>query len=178
MSKSMTPAEKNHDIYDKEMGAIVHALKHFRHLVEGGKFPLHILTDHKNLEYFKKSQVLNKRQHRWLQFLQRFNFTISYRPGNKSGKPDALSRRPDHRPEGGQKNRLRRFSTLPKSLISTPTTVITTSKTSRTFPPLSPTSTSSSASPPSSDSTPPSPPSLPTSPPTLPQHPRPSGRRW
>ncbi|KAG8929440.1 hypothetical protein FRC01_004339 [Tulasnella sp. 417] len=101
MSKSMTPAERRYDIYDKEMLAIVRAFKYWRHYLEGGKFPIRILTDHKSLEYFKKAQTLNHRQHRWLQDLSRFNFTISYRPGSKSGKPDALSRRPDHYPEEG-----------------------------------------------------------------------------
>ncbi|KIO17550.1 hypothetical protein M407DRAFT_84869, partial [Tulasnella calospora MUT 4182] len=83
------------------MLAIVRALKYWRHYLEGAKFPIRILTDHKNLEYFKKAQVLNHRQHRWLQELARFDFTIEYRPGTKSGKPDALSRRSDHRPEEG-----------------------------------------------------------------------------
>lgn len=101
MSKSMTPAERRYDIYDKEMLGVVRGLQHFRPQLEGAKFPVKILTDHKNLEYFKKAQVLNDRQHRWLNQLQRYDFTISYRPGPKSGKPDALSRRPDHRPEGG-----------------------------------------------------------------------------
>lgn len=101
MSKSMTPAERHYDIYDKEMLAIVRALTYWRQYLEGAKFPIQIITDHKNLEYFKTTQTLNHRQHRWLQDLLRFDFKISYRPGEKSGKPDALSRRPDHRPEEG-----------------------------------------------------------------------------
>lgn len=59
MSKSMTPAERNYNIYDKEMLPIVQAFKSWRHYLQGGKFPVRILTDHNNLKYFKKSQKLN-----------------------------------------------------------------------------------------------------------------------
>ena len=42
------------------------------------------------------AKKLNKRQARWSLFLSRFHFTLCHRPGSKSLKPDALSRRPDH----------------------------------------------------------------------------------
>jgi len=35
---------------------------------------------------------LNARQARWSLFFGRFNFTLTYRPGSKNTKPDALSR--------------------------------------------------------------------------------------
>lgn len=95
MSKSMTPAERNYDIHDKELLAIMASLEEWRHLVEGsGTFQ--ILTDHRNLEYFTKAQKLNRRQARWSAELQRFDFTLHHRPGRLSAKPDALSRRADH----------------------------------------------------------------------------------
>jgi len=59
------------------------------HLVE-------IWTDHKNLEYFMTAKKLNRRQARWSLYLARFNFKLIHRPGRSMGKPDALSRRPDH----------------------------------------------------------------------------------
>jgi RNase H-like domain found in reverse transcriptase len=62
MSKSMTPAERNYGISDKEALAIVKALAHWRHWLEGTKIPISVLTDHKNLEYFSKPRVLNRRQ--------------------------------------------------------------------------------------------------------------------
>jgi len=43
----------------------------------------------------------NQRQIRWAQLLASFNFKITYRPGSRSGKPDALSRRLEYRPEEG-----------------------------------------------------------------------------
>jgi hypothetical protein len=54
----------------------------------------HPYTDHRNLEYFKAAKALNQRQARWSLFFSRFDFQLSYRPGSKGGKPDALSRMP------------------------------------------------------------------------------------
>jgi len=41
------PAERNYDIYDKEMLAVMRALEQWRHYLEGAKHPVQILTDHK-----------------------------------------------------------------------------------------------------------------------------------
>jgi len=99
-SRSLTTAEANYTIYDKELLAIIVAFDVWRHHLEGAKFPVQVITDHKNLLYFKKPQNLNQRQIRWSLFLSKFTFRISYRAGNKSGKPDSLSRRPDYIPKG------------------------------------------------------------------------------
>ncbi|KAG5281322.1 hypothetical protein AALO_G00069940 [Alosa alosa] len=47
---------------------------------------------HRNLEYLRSAKRLNPRQARWSLFFTRFDFTLSYRPGHKNVKPDALSR--------------------------------------------------------------------------------------
>ena len=62
ISKSLSPAECNYDIYDKEMLAIMHALEQWCHYLKGTKHPVQILTDHKNLEYFMTAQKLNCQQ--------------------------------------------------------------------------------------------------------------------
>jgi len=95
-SKSLSPVERNYEIHDKEMLAIVQALEEWRHFLEGAAHPIEIFTDHKNLEYFMSAKKLNRRQARWSLFLARFDFTLRHRPGRTMGKPDALSRRPDH----------------------------------------------------------------------------------
>jgi len=57
------------------------------------------------LEYFTTTKVLNRRQARWVQELAGIDFKIHYRPGTQNGKPDALSRRSEYRPEiGGVEN--------------------------------------------------------------------------
>ena len=89
----MTPAERNYGISDKEALAVVKALQHWRHWLEGTKIPVEILTDHKNLEYFMKPRILNRRQLHWLDLLSHYNYLISYRPGDRNGVADALSRK-------------------------------------------------------------------------------------
>ena len=51
LSKSMTPPEKNYEIYDKELLAIMTALKSWRHYLLDAKQPFEIWTDHENLKY-------------------------------------------------------------------------------------------------------------------------------
>ncbi|MBN3319773.1 ARHG9 factor, partial [Atractosteus spatula] len=48
--------------------------------------------DHKNLEYLQSAKRLCPRQARWSLFFSRFNFLITYTPGSKNVKADALSR--------------------------------------------------------------------------------------
>jgi len=52
--------------------------------------------DHKNLEYFMMAKKLNCCQAHWSLYLARFDFKLVHHPGHCMGKPDALSRRPDH----------------------------------------------------------------------------------
>src|SRR6202158_4436240 len=48
-----------------------------------------------NLQYFKETNQLNRRQARWAEVLQEYNFKIVYRKGSANGKVDALSRCPE-----------------------------------------------------------------------------------
>ena len=100
LSRKFSPAELNYDIHDKEMVAIVLAFKEWEYLLKSCQQKIVVWTDHKNLEYFTSSKVLTRRQARWSEFLSEFDFIVKYRPGDKNGKPDALSRRWDLRPEG------------------------------------------------------------------------------
>src|SRR5258705_10070620 len=97
ISKGLSPPERNYNIYDKEMLAIIRALEQWRHYLEGAKHPVQVLTDHKNLEYFMTAQKLSRRQAHWSTYLSRFDLDLSYRPGKSSTKPDLLSRRTDHK---------------------------------------------------------------------------------
>ena len=64
ISKSLNEAERNYEIHNKEMLAIIRCLEAWRHFLEGAKDWFEIWTDHKNLEYFIKAQKLNRRQAR------------------------------------------------------------------------------------------------------------------
>jgi len=95
-SKSLSPVERNYKIHDKEMLTIIHVLEEWRHFLEGARHPVEIWTDHKNLEYFITAKKLNCCQARWSLYLARFDFKLVHHPKRSMGKPDALSRRPDH----------------------------------------------------------------------------------
>jgi len=62
LSKSLNEMERNYEIHDKEMLAIIRGLENWRYLLEGARFKFEIWTDHKNLEYFMKAQKLNRKQ--------------------------------------------------------------------------------------------------------------------
>jgi len=100
-SRKFQPAEINYEIHDKELLAIVDAFKHWRRYCEGATHQIQVFSDHQNLEYFTTTKVLNRRQARWAQELAGIDFRIYYRPGTQNGKPDALSRRSEYRPEKG-----------------------------------------------------------------------------
>lgn len=91
-SHRLTPSERNYDIGNRELLAVRLALGEWRHWLEGSGVPFVVWTDHKNLEYIRSAKRLNSRQARWALFFGRFDFHISYRPGSKNGKADALSR--------------------------------------------------------------------------------------
>ena len=95
ISKSLNEAERNYEIHDKEMLAIIRYLEAWRHFLEGAKDRFEIWTDHKNLEYFMKAQKLNQRQARWSLYLSRFDFALKHVAGKSMGRADSLSRRVD-----------------------------------------------------------------------------------
>lgn len=53
---------------------------------------MRVITDHRNLQHFREKKTLNRRQVRWSQFLEEFDFVIEYCPGKLGEKPDALTR--------------------------------------------------------------------------------------
>lgn len=93
-SKTMSDAERNYEIHDKEMLAIIRALQEWRAELEGLRLRkrFDVYTDHRALEYFMTTKKLNARQARWAEFLSRFYFLIRYRPGRENTLADALSR--------------------------------------------------------------------------------------
>ena len=80
ISKSLSNTERNYEIHDKEMLAVIRCLEVWRHFLEGAATKFEIWTDHKNLEYFIKVQKLNRRQARWALYLSRFNFMLKHVP--------------------------------------------------------------------------------------------------
>ena len=108
----MQDAECNYDIHDKELLAIIQALKEWKRYTRGSPTPIRVLTDHKNLVTFMTTKELSERQARWQRFLSQYNFKIEYRPGREGGKPDALTRRSGDQPTTGDKRLTRNVGVL------------------------------------------------------------------
>ena len=104
-SRKLNDAERNYQIHDKELLAILEAFKQWPHYLVGTKDPIMVYTDYQNLQNFLTTKVWNQRQIRWAHQLANYNFQIVYKPGKLGGKPDALSRRPESRPEEGATHR-------------------------------------------------------------------------
>jgi len=100
-SKTIAPAECNYDIHDKELLAIVQALKEWRRYLRESGQHFKLLTDHKNLIRFTTTKELTDRQIRWSEVLSGFDFKIEFRPGKEGGKPDALTRQKADMPQEG-----------------------------------------------------------------------------
>ena len=98
MSHKMLPAETRYATHEKELLAIVHACRDWRHYLHGNPFTIRIYTDHNSLQYIKTQPSVTARQARWQEKLSEFDFTIEYMTGKTNVAADALSRRPDHLP--------------------------------------------------------------------------------
>ena len=100
-NKQHAPVECNDERYNKELLAVVRAFKEWRAELLSVINPVQVVTDHKNLEYFTTTKLLNRHQTRWSQFLPQFNFQIVHRPGKAGEKPNALTRSSGDLPKEG-----------------------------------------------------------------------------
>ena len=91
-STKLSEAERKYPVHEQEMLAVVTALRAWRCYLQGSVFKIN--SDHQTLRRFQTQPNLSARQARWSEFLQTFDCTISYVPGDKN-QADALSRRPD-----------------------------------------------------------------------------------
>src|SRR6266566_155597 len=93
-SATFTPTERNYDIYERELLAVMKSLAHWRPYLGWTKEPFTIMTDHANLQYWKSPRNLNRRTARWHVDLQEYDYEILHIPGKANVPPDALSRPP------------------------------------------------------------------------------------
>ena len=93
-SATFTPTERNYDIYERELLAILKALEHWRPHLAATEIPVTILTDHANLTFWKNPRKVNRRVARWFATLQDYNLLIKHVPGKLHAAPDMLSRPP------------------------------------------------------------------------------------
>ncbi|XPS94913.1 hypothetical protein M3J09_004211 [Ascochyta lentis] len=112
-SAKNSKAEVNYTIHDKEMLAVIKCLQEWSTELKQVK-GFTVVTDHKNLEYFCKAQLLSERHVRWSSLLSQFNLTFAYRPGKVNNRADALSRKEEDVPPstGDERTKTRQFQLL------------------------------------------------------------------
>ncbi|GJR77383.1 putative reverse transcriptase domain-containing protein [Tanacetum coccineum] len=89
-SRQLNIQEKNYTTHDLELGAVVFALKTWRHYLYGTKSVIY--TDHKRLQHIFDQKELNMRQRRWIELFSDYECEIRYYPGkaNVSGVKEMI----------------------------------------------------------------------------------------
>ncbi|GJS67892.1 putative reverse transcriptase domain-containing protein [Tanacetum coccineum] len=95
-SQQLKPNEENYITHDLKLGAVMFALKIWRHYLYGTKCTM--FTDHKSLQHILDKKELNMRQRCWLELLADYNCEIRYHPGKANVVADALSRKEQIKP--------------------------------------------------------------------------------
>ncbi|GJU20183.1 reverse transcriptase domain-containing protein [Tanacetum coccineum] len=95
-SRQLKPHEENYTTHDLELGAVIFALKIWRHYLYGTKCI--VFTDHKSLQHILRQKELNMRQRRWLELLADYDCEICYHPRKANVVADALSRKKQIKP--------------------------------------------------------------------------------
>ena len=90
-SRKLNETEQRYSVHEKEMTAVVHCLRTWRHYLLGGTFIIY--TDNVANSYFVTQKKLSPKQARWQEFLAEFDYTLEYRPGRTNQAADALSRK-------------------------------------------------------------------------------------
>ncbi|GKA07600.1 putative reverse transcriptase domain-containing protein [Tanacetum coccineum] len=95
-SRQLKIHEKNYTTHDLELGAVVFALKIWRHYMYGTKCT--VFVDYKSLQHILDQKELNMRQRHWLELLSDYDYEIRYHPGKANVVADALSRKEQNKP--------------------------------------------------------------------------------
>ena len=89
-SRKLNPAERNYHTHEREMLAIVHAIKKWNHYLLGAK--IRAYTDNVALKFWRTAQNLSPRQVRWQAYISMFDVEIAHIPGVTNTAADAISR--------------------------------------------------------------------------------------
>jgi hypothetical protein len=90
-SRPLKGRDLHKPIYEKEMMAILHALKKWRPYLIGRHFK--VKTDHDSLKYFLEQRLSSEEQQKWVTKILGYDFEIVYKKGKQNVVADALSRK-------------------------------------------------------------------------------------
>ncbi|GJU19091.1 putative reverse transcriptase domain-containing protein [Tanacetum coccineum] len=114
-SRQLKVHEENYTTYDLELGAVVFALRLWRHYLYGTKCV--VFNDHKSHQYIFNQKELNMRQRRWIKLLSDYDCDIRYHPGKANVVADALSRKKRIRPLRVRALVMTIHNNLPKKIL-------------------------------------------------------------
>ncbi|GJX50377.1 putative reverse transcriptase domain-containing protein [Tanacetum coccineum] len=117
-SRQLKKHDENYTTHDLELGAVVFALRLWRHYLYGTKCTMY--TDHKSLQYILDQKELNMRQRRWIELLSDYDCEIRYYPGKANVVADALSRK-DREPISVRSLVMTIHTNLPKRILNAQT---------------------------------------------------------
>ena len=87
----LSGASLKYPTYDKELYALVRALKTWQHYLWPREFVFH--TDHESLKHLKGQVKLNQGHAIWLEYIETFSYVIRYKQDKENIVADALSQR-------------------------------------------------------------------------------------
>ncbi len=93
-STTLSPAEWNYKVFDRELLGIIRTLHHWSHLLRETPIPIIIWTNHRNLIYWCEPHKVGPCAATWQVELQQYNYKLYHKPG-ETIKADALSCHPD-----------------------------------------------------------------------------------
>nr|GEW38617.1 retrotransposon protein, putative, Ty3-gypsy subclass [Tanacetum cinerariifolium] len=125
-SRQLKVYEENYTTHDLELGAVVFALRLWRHNLYGTKCVVFI--NHKSLQYILNQKELNLRQQRWIELLSDYDCEIRYHPGKANVVADALSRKERNRPLRVRALVMTVHNNLPKQILEAQKEVIKKNK--------------------------------------------------
>jgi len=88
ISQKFLKTQQNYAVHKLKTLAILEFLQKWEDKLVGYK--IHVITDHKALEFFKTQNRLTNQQRRWMDYLSRFNFDITYTKGELNKIADCL----------------------------------------------------------------------------------------
>ena len=95
-STTLNDAERNYDIYDKELLVVIKSLENWRPYLAGSPHKVIVYTDHMNLQYWREPHKINQRVARQVLQLSKYDIELCHIPGKTNGRVDALLRLPQY----------------------------------------------------------------------------------